>query len=78
MVLRADDGYGCHFESGLWYITLCGRQLDPDETDREEYECPADPDHPHASLCFDCYSVRNGGEISDRRRELHFKEGASA
>ena len=77
-VLRADDGYGCHIESGLRFVTLCGRQFDPDEVDRERYEGADDPDHPHAQLCFDCHTVGAGGSISDRRRELHFDGGVSA
>lgn len=71
-VLRADDGYGCHIESGLQYVTLCGRTFDADDVEREQYESPADPDHPHAQLCFDCHTVGAGGQISERRRELHF------
>ena len=68
--LRADDGYGVHLESGLQYVTLCGRYL-PEAT-RETYTCPDDPKHPHARLCFDCHTVKNGGSITPRRREIHF------
>lgn len=77
-VLRADDGYGCHVESSFRYVSLCGRRFGPDDVEREPYEHPADPEHPHTSLCFDCLTVANGGEVSDRRRELHFNGGASA
>ena len=78
-VLRAGDGYGSHIESGLQYVSLCGRRFDPDEVDREEYDPPeVDHDHPHATLCFDCDTVKNGGEISEKRREIHFNGGASA
>jgi hypothetical protein len=76
-VLRADDGYGCHIESGLRYVSLCGRTFDPDDVDRERYEPPSDHDHPHSSLCFDCHTVGASGGISDRRRELHFDRGVS-
>jgi hypothetical protein len=77
-VLLADDGYGCHIESGLKYVSLCGRTFDPDDVEREHYENPSDHDHPHASLCFDCHTVGVGGEIDERRREIHFDGGASA
>lgn len=77
-VLIAGDGYGCHLESGLQYVTLCGRTFDPDEVDREEYEAPEDPDHGHAHLCFDCHSVKTGGSINETRRDRHFNGGASA
>lgn len=70
-VLLADDGYGCHLESGLKYTALCGRTFDPEVVDREEYVLGG-PDSPHAYLCFDCTTVRAGGTISPRRRELHF------
>ena len=77
-VLIAGDGYGCHLESGLKYTTLCGRTFDDDRVDREQYEHPADPDHPHASLCFDCHTVANGGSISPLRRDRHFSRGGRA
>lgn len=44
-VLIAEDGYGCHIESGLKYTTLCGRTLHLENVDREQYEPPEDPDH---------------------------------
>lgn len=74
-VLRAGDGYGCHLESGLEYVSLCGRRFDPENVAREPYAVPRDPDHPHAQLCFDCDTVDNGGTIDDRRRDLHFAGG---
>lgn len=69
-VLIADDGYGCHLESGLKYTTLCGRSFDPDVVEREQYEPAESHDDPHVQLCFDCHTVGTGGEISARRREL--------
>lgn len=55
-VLFAGDGYGAHVEAGLRYVTACGRVLDAETTERERYEKPRDPDHRHASVCFDCHS----------------------
>lgn len=77
-VLIAKDGYGCHLESGLKYTTLCGRTLQPENVAREQYEPPEDHDHPHASLCFDCYTVGNGGLVKPGRRERHFSGGGTA
>lgn len=59
-VIRAGDGYGCHFES-VRGVTLCGRAFDvgAEDISREQYKPPADPEHPHATLCFDCHSERN-------------------
>lgn len=61
MVLRAGDGYGCHFEApGRPYATLCGREVDPADVQREPYgrDGPVTSDHPHATLCFDCHGQR--------------------
>lgn len=75
-VLAADDGYGWHFESGLRFVTLCGRVLeDEDDVAREPYEGAPTPEHRHASLCFDCLTVANGGAIGDERRAIHFDGG---
>ncbi|WP_137288645.1 hypothetical protein [Natronorubrum halophilum] len=77
-VLIAEDGYGCHLESGLKYTTLCGRVFDAGDVGREQYEPPEDHDHPHATLCFDCCTVANGGSVKPSRRERHFAGGGSA
>lgn len=37
-VLIAANGYGCHLESGIKYMTLCGRTFDPDDVEPEAYE----------------------------------------
>ncbi|WP_222919405.1 hypothetical protein [Natrinema sp. SYSU A 869] len=77
-VLIVEDGYGCHLESGLQYTTLCGRTFDTNKVERIEYETPESPEHPHATLCFDCSTVSNGGSISPRRRDRHFSRGGQA
>ncbi|WP_265108239.1 hypothetical protein [Halosolutus halophilus] len=77
-LLIADDGYGCHLESGLQYTTLCGRTFDAAEVERVEYEGVDSHDHPHSAKCFDCLTVNAGGEVSPCRRGIHFSGGGSA
>jgi len=78
VALRAADGYGTHLESGLQWVTLCGRVLAPGETTREPYSTPEAPDHPHTQLCFDCHTVANGGSVDSRRRATHFDSAVSS
>ncbi|WP_226043502.1 hypothetical protein [Natrinema sp. DC36] len=68
MIIRANDGWGTHFE-GVRGITLCGKAFDlsRDDVHREEYDLPdragPDCDHPHVMLCSDCHSIRNRNRV---------------
>lgn len=55
-VIHADDGYGWHTEI-MRGVTACGETFDVDaeHVQREPYEPPPDHDHPHSTVCFDCY-----------------------
>ena len=56
-VVTLDNGHSGRCFEWVPGLTMCGESFDPSDVDREWYDsAPRSPDHPHASLCYECHN----------------------